>query len=283
VLPGSAGPKNTAIFRKIYESARAAEAVIVPSARTRVDLMRFMAIRPDKIHVIPMGVGAPFVPAAADDGAAPGPSPSPGASVPRRPSFGPFAPLRAAGSPVLVYAGGFNTNKNAALLIESLAAMEVGAGEAAPVLCLAGEPGPARETLLAAARRAGVETRLVFLGRLSDEDLAAAYRAADVFVSASRYEGFGLPALEAMACGCPVAALATAAVPEVLENAALVVDEEDPSELAIAVLRVLRGAGLRADLVARGLARAKNLSWSRAAARTHALYRALARGGERAA
>src|SRR5262249_23747766 len=151
---------------------------------------------------------------------------------------------------------------------------------APPVLCLAGDPAGAHDTLLQVARRRGVEGRVIFLGRLSDEDLAAAYRAADVFVSASCYEGFGLPALEAMACGCPVAALSTAAVPEVLKEAALVLEEEDPSELAVAVERLLRGAGLRADLVAKGLARAANLTWERTASRTHALYRALAEGAE---
>jgi len=268
-VPGAVGPKNTAIFRKLYESARAADAVIVPSARTRGDLMRFLAIRPDRIQVIPMGVSAPFAPAES-------------AEAPK-PFFRAFAPLREAGSPVLIYAGGFNATKNVPFLLDALAAMDAVGAQGAPVLCIAGDPGPARAELARTARAAGVEKRVVFLGRLTDEDLAAAYRAADVFVSASTYEGFGLPALEAMACGCPVAALTTAAVSEVLEGAALVVEEEDPAELAIAAERILRGAGLRADLVARGLARARELSWERTAARTHALYRSLTGGAERAA
>jgi glycosyltransferase involved in cell wall biosynthesis len=277
VLPGAAGAKNTAIFRKIYESARAADAVIVPSKRTRDDLTRFMAIRPERIHVIPMGVGAPF--AAAPHAAAAGRE----AGAPESPVFRPFAPWREAGAPVLIYAGGFNPTKNVAFLIEALAAMGSIGKEAAPVLCLAGEPGAARETLRATARRAGVEGRLVFLGRLSDVDLAAAYRASDVFVSASRYEGFGLPALEAMACGCPVAALSTAAVPEVLADASLEVEEDDPAELAVAALRLLRGEGLRADLAAKGLERAADLSWERAGAATHRLYRSLCEGAGLAA
>lgn len=281
-IPGCAGPKNTAIFRKIYESARAAHAVIVPSAKTRDDLERFIAIRRERIHVIPMGVGAPFAPAS---GAVDGPDAGVARiSKPSKPPFAPFAPLRAAGAPVLIYTGGFNTTKNVVFLIEALAAMGSPVPEAPPpVLCLVGDPGDAREALATAARRAGVEQRVVFLGRLSDEDLAAAYRAADVFVSASSYEGFGLPALEAMACGCPVAALETAAVDEVLKGAALTVEEDDPSELAVAVERLLRGAGLRAELVAKGLARAADLTWARTAERTHALYRRLAAEAEFAA
>jgi glycosyltransferase involved in cell wall biosynthesis len=267
VIEGSAGRKNTAIFRRIYESARAADVVIVPSRRTRDDLVRFMAIRQERIRVIPMAVGRPFA-LIEKEGAA-------GATAVEkaRASFRPFQPMREAGAAVLIYAGGFNTNKNVLFLIDALREMgDPAGGGAPPVLCVVGDPGDARVTLLQAARRAGVDGRLVFLGRLSDEDLAAAYRAADVFVSASRYEGFGLPALEAMASGCPVVALSTAAVPEVLEDASLEIEEEDPSEFAVAVERVLRGAGLRADLVVKGRARAAALTWERTARETHALY-----------
>src|SRR4029453_19644741 len=120
--------------------------VIRPPGRNRDDLMRFMAIRPERIQVIPMGVGAPFAAAPGDapkstaraDARDPEVPSGEAAGGATRPAFRPFAPLREAGSPVLIYAGGFNPTKNVAFLIEALAAMGRGGGGAAPVLCLAG-------------------------------------------------------------------------------------------------------------------------------------------------
>jgi len=184
-------------------------------------------------------------------------------------SFEPIDRLKAQGARVLVYAGGFDATKNVLFLLETMRALR----STTAVLCLAGDPGRS----LAALRQASPEHgRTVFLGRLADEDLAAAYRSADLFVSASLYEGFGLPALEAMACGCPVVALTAGTVPEVLEGAALGVVEKDPDAFASAVRSVLEDASLRASLAAKGLARAAELSWRRTALATSALYHELA-------
>ena len=143
------------------------------------------------------------------------------------------------------------------------------------MLFLAGDPSGRGEFLRAAAESAGVREKVVWCGRLTDEDLAAAYREASLFVSASLYEGFGFPPLEAMACGCPVVSLAHGAVPEVVSGAALTVEEKDPVVFAAAIDRALGDGELRARLVEGGLARARELSWPRAAQTTLDLYREL--------
>ena len=102
-------------------------------------------------------------------------------------------------------------------------------------------------------------------GYLHDDDLAALYNAAIGLVYPSVYEGFGLPAVEAMACGCPVVAANTSSLPEVVGDAGLLVDPYDVSSLAGAIDRLISDAALAADLRTRGLARAQQFTWQRSA------------------
>ena len=103
------------------------------------------------------------------------------------------------------------------------------------------------------------------LGFVDDADLPALYRQATVFAYPSIYEGFGLPPLEAMACGTPVVASSASSVPEAVGDAGLLHDPFDVDELADALHRVVRDDALRADLRARGLARAVEFTWRRTA------------------
>ena len=105
----------------------------------------------------------------------------------------------------------------------------------------------------------------IALGRVSDAELRALYEGALCLVFPSRYEGFGLPPLEAMVCGCPVITTRSAAVPEVCGDAALYFDPAEPGSLTQAIRRLLDEAGLRAELSRRGLARAGQYSWRRSA------------------
>jgi glycosyltransferase involved in cell wall biosynthesis len=114
---------------------------------------------------------------------------------------------------------------------------------------------------------------LIQLGYVSDGELRALYQRAACLVYPSRYEGFGFPPLEAMACGCPVIVSQTSSLPEVCGDAALYVDPEAPAQLAAAIRRVLCEEGLRAQLRVAGLERAQRWSWERCAADTLAAVR----------
>jgi glycosyltransferase involved in cell wall biosynthesis len=112
-----------------------------------------------------------------------------------------------------------------------------------------------------------------WIGRVHEEDLPALYSAAEVFVFPSLFEGFGLPVIEAMACGTPVICSNVTALPEVAGGAAILVDPSDVRGLAEALDRVLGDSDLQADLRGRGLARAHQFSWERTASETLAIYR----------
>jgi glycosyltransferase involved in cell wall biosynthesis len=114
------------------------------------------------------------------------------------------------------------------------------------------------------------------IGHVSDSALPAVYAAADLFVFPSLYEGFGLPVLEALACGTPVVCSNTAALPEVAGDAALTVDPLDVEALADAMERLLGDSALRGVLRARGLQRAREYTWSRTAQETLLVYKNLA-------
>ncbi len=111
-----------------------------------------------------------------------------------------------------------------------------------------------------------------FFGFVPERTLAALYRLADAFAFPSLYEGFGLPPLEAMACGTPVVTSRISSLPEVVGDAALLVDPYDVEDIAAGIERVLGDDALRAALIAAGHARVKNFSWERSVGAIHAHY-----------
>jgi glycosyltransferase involved in cell wall biosynthesis len=149
-------------------------------------------------------------------------------------------------------------------------------------LVIAGKAQWRESQIYAAVQQAGLEQRVLFPGYAEDVDLPALYSAATVFVYPSLYEGFGLPPLEAMACGVPVISSNAASLPEVVGDAARLIDPTDTAALAQALHDVLSQPGLQAELRQRGFARAAQFSWERCAAETLAVYAAvLARRGQR--
>lgn len=166
--------------------------------------------------------------------------------------------------PIVAYLGTLQPRKN----VELLGAAFTRARAAIPdaVLVLAGRIRPGYHPSLP---QAGVHV----IGPLAAAELPIFYGAASVLVSPSLYEGFGLTLLEAMACGCPVIALRRSAVPEVVGDAAILMDDADEGRLTDALLYVLQDASCAADLRRRGLARAATFSWDRTAAATEAVYR----------
>ena len=172
-----------------------------------------------------------------------------------------------AGTPLVLFVGQIAAHKNLTALVRALPAL----GDAR--LVLPGRATPHRDELEGLAGSLGVRDRVVLPGFVSDADLEGLYALADCFVLPSTLEGFGLPILEAMRRGVPVACSDASSLPEVAGGAALLFDPGDPAAIAAAVSRVLGDAALRADLVARGRARAAELTWERTATLTLDCYR----------
>ena len=141
-----------------------------------------------------------------------------------------------------------------------------------PVLVLAGPRGWKDAPLFATIRDLDLEGRLVFPGYIPQDDLPAVYSRATAFIYPSLYEGFGLPVLEAMACGTPVITSNVSSMPEVAGDAGMLVPPQDVEALAGAIQRLLGDAELRQDLSRRGMARAREFTWRRAAEATLGVY-----------
>lgn len=124
----------------------------------------------------------------------------------------------------------------------------------------------------------GLQNRVHFLGFVPDDELVALYNSADAFVMPSLYEGFGMPALEAMACGCPVITTKAGCTPEVVGDAAVLVDPYDPGEIAAAMRAVVTDTDMREGLATRGLRRVRFFSWEKCAGQTLDLFEMIARG-----
>jgi glycosyltransferase involved in cell wall biosynthesis len=142
-------------------------------------------------------------------------------------------------------------------------------------LVIAGKAQWRESEVYQAVQQAGLAGRVIFPGYVDDADLPALYSAATVFVYPSLYEGFGLPPLEAMACGTPVISTRAASLPEVVGDAAVLIDPTDTAALAQALHEVLSQPALQTDLRGRGIQRAAQFSWERCAAETLAVYAAV--------
>lgn len=140
-------------------------------------------------------------------------------------------------------------------------------------LVITGKKGWMVDQLLSMAK--GLGERIIFTGYVPDEDLPALYTMASCFVYPSLYEGFGLPPLEAMACGAPVITSNAASLPEVTGRAALLIDPNRPGEISAAMERVLTDESLRAELIAKGHARAAQFDWTDSARRLLGVLREL--------
>jgi glycosyltransferase involved in cell wall biosynthesis len=175
----------------------------------------------------------------------------------------------------LLFVGGADPRKNHRIVLEAASLMPNRL--AGRTLVLAGSPVHAFGSYERTAASYGLTKQVLCPGRLSQAELRLLYSHAEVFLFPSLYEGFGMPVLEAMACGAPVITSKTTALGEVAGDAAILVDPLNARELADGLSRVLESESLRAALTAKGFARAKEYTWSHAAAQTLGLYASLLR------
>jgi glycosyltransferase involved in cell wall biosynthesis len=172
--------------------------------------------------------------------------------------------------PYLLGLGTVEPRKDLPTLVQAFASL---AGELPHRLVLAGLAGWGQGALAAAVAESGLADRVLLTGYLPEADKAALFTGADMFAYPSRYEGFGLPVLEAMACGTPVVTTTGGSLPEVAGDAALLVDPGDPDALAAAMAKLAGDPAARQAAAARGRARAATFTWDRCAAETAAAYR----------
>ena len=169
--------------------------------------------------------------------------------------------------PYILFAGTLEPRKNLKLLIEALPLMR----HDIP-LVLAGWSGWGDKTWLERLQNLGLTQRVILSGYVEDEDLACLYSAATALVYPSLYEGFGLPILEAMACGCPVVCSNTSCLPETAGDAAFLVDPHDPGALAAILDDLVENDMLRREMSERGRIRAAMFTWEKTAQRTRAVF-----------
>jgi glycosyltransferase involved in cell wall biosynthesis len=164
--------------------------------------------------------------------------------------------------PFVISVGTLQPRKNYGMLIQAFKPV---AEKSALRLLIAGGKGWLFEQMLAEVEAQGLENRVIFLGFVDDSDLPTLYSEANLFLFASLYEGFGLPLLEAMACGVPVITSNASSLPEVAGEAAVQLPPDSPSLWASTMLELLEDASRRTELVAAGFRQARRFAWSKSA------------------
>jgi glycosyltransferase involved in cell wall biosynthesis len=246
-------------------SARHAAHVITVSENTRQDVIRLLGISPSRVTAVPNGVSEHFTPVASSEREA-------------------FRARQGVDGRLILHVGTLEPRKNLVMLLQAFARVAKTPGFEDTTLAIGGSKGWYYDEIFATAERLGLTAsgRVRFLGRVPDDELPLWYNIAAVCVYPSLYEGFGLPPLEAMACGTPVVVSNTSSLPEVAGDAGLKIDPEDTSAWAGAIETVLSDSELAADMSRKGLKQAAMFSWERAARETAAvLERAAARGKTR--
>lgn len=246
------------LTRLMRQAARTAAHILTVSEHAKRRIVAVYGVPDEKITVSPLAAESVyFQPVAATE-------------IARvRAKYGLYAPY-------ILSVATLHPHKNLDALIDAYLALRQmgGTGETPAQLALIGLRGTATTKLEAKIREAGGEGEIILTGWVPDADLPALYAGATVYVSPSRYEGFGIPVLEAMASGTPVITTTATALPEVAGDAALLVHPDDHAALTVALRHVLTDAALRATLIARGRIRARQFTWRRTAEATLAAFEA---------
>lgn len=240
-------------------AARRANAIIAVSHSAKQDLIRILRVPAAKVHVIYEAPAPCFRPL----------SPGPALEAVRRRYH---LPER-----FVLYVGTIEPRKNLPRLVEAFARLRRN-GLTSHGLVFVGQRGWKDAPVYATVERFGLREATRFLGHVPLEDLIALYNLAEALAFPSLYEGFGLPVVEAMACGTPVVTSANGSLGEIAGDAAEFVEPTDVASIAGGLHRVLTCPARRAELRYRGLARAAQFTWTAAASQTRALYLAVARG-----
>lgn len=247
----------------VGRTVRSAARVITPSEFSQKAVARWYGLDPEEVAVVPIAVSKAF------------------RASNRVQAWERISRKHALGGPFVVHVGDLQPRKNQIGLIRAFEEVVVNNPQLPHWLVLVGKGKFHAAEVHEAARRSRVAERIRFTGYVDDEELRQIYSAADLFVFPSLYEGFGLPILEAMACGCPVACSKATAMPEVADSAAILFDPRSVSEMARAMQDLLLDRELRSRMSRLGLQRSTQFSWEATARKTLDVYYEVAgrRGG----
>ncbi len=237
-------------------SVRRAARVLVVSEHTKREVVGILGVPEERVVVTPNAARAHFRP-------------------PEPQRLAAFRAKKGLPERFVLYVGTLEPRKNLPTLLEAYA--EVARRHDAPLI-VGGGKGWLYDAVFQRLEELGLREQVRFVGYIEEEELPLWYAAATVFVFPSIYEGFGMPPLEAMACGTPVITSNSSSLPEVVGEAGLMAPPDDPAAFAAAIDQVLSDAGLRAELRERGLAQAARFTWRTTAERTLAAYEAVAAG-----
>jgi len=258
ILPAYRGSLLVRLYtRLVATAARKAEAIITVSQASARDLVRHLHIPLERIHVTYEAAGEDFQP------------------VEDEAQLAAIRQKYALPERYLLYLGGFDQRKNVYTVLRAFALLVSKQPQARLVVVgkLPGRNSPLFPDPHRLVRELGVEESVIFTGWVAEEDKPSLLSGAAAFLFPSLYEGFGLPALEAMACGTPVVASNRSSLPEVVGEGGILVEPTDAESLAEAMEALLVDDALRAELRQRALAQAAKFSWKQTALETLAVYR----------
>jgi glycosyltransferase involved in cell wall biosynthesis len=243
----------------MWAASRKSDRILTVSEASKRDILRFFNVRPEKVVVIYNAIDERFL-APAD---------------PERMDL--VRQRYQLDHPFVLYVGNIKPHKNIKRLIASFARARAHCDHNLKLIIIGDEiskyPGLRQQV-----HKHKLDKHVRFLGFQPMETLAAFYRLARAFVFPSLYEGFGLPPLEAMACGAPVVTSNVSSLPEVAGGAALLVDPYDEEAIASGIVRAVNDESLRADLIEKGRERARTFSWKQSVRKIHEIYMQVAQG-----
>lgn len=244
--------KNIFFRTMMRLSAKRADAIIADSESTRQDILRILKIAPSRVTVVPLGVLPNYRP------------------VLQTQMIEVIRHKYKLPERVILYVGVLEPRKNLLMLVRAFKKL---VHRGLPhSLAIVGRKGWMYEELFRSITRLELQDRIIFTGYVPEEELPLFYNIADVFVYPSVYEGFGLPVLEAMACGTPVVTSNVSSMPEIVGETGILVNPFDEQELANAIERVVTDPALSSELRHKGLMRASQFTWEQTALNTIAVY-----------
>jgi glycosyltransferase involved in cell wall biosynthesis len=247
-------------YGQIDEAVRSTDHIIAVSQSTKQDVIRLLGVPERKISVIHEAANKIYRP------------------VDRQLARRHVAESYGIDCDFLLFVSTIEPRKNLPTLLQAYRKLRDGY-KRKEMLVLAGARGWLAEDVFATVEELELGSEVRFLGPVPSETLLYLYNAALLLVHPSFYEGFGLPPLEAMACGTPVVVSNVSSLPEVVGDAAMLIDPNDVDELTVVMRQVLTSESKRECMIAKGLKRAANFSWQRAARETLAVYRRVGAAG----